>query len=60
MSNEGKIFDCVSVFLVNIQGLTVHKWNEWQEMIEKVKNKIRILMFTETQHKVEKVFFGRL
>ena len=55
---EKTLNDTVSVFLLNIQGLTVHKWNEWQEMICGCKNDIRISMLTETQHKVEKVFFG--
>ena len=55
---EKTLNDTVSVFLLNIQGLTVHKWNEWQEMIGGYENDIRISMLTETQHKFEKVFFG--
>ena len=58
MSNKNKVEDILSVFLMNVQGLTVHKWNEWQEMIEKNNSKIKVSMFTETQHKIEKVFFG--
>ena len=56
MSKRNKVVENVaSVFLVNIQGLTVHKWNEWQEMIGKINGDIKISMLTETQHKVEKV-----
>ena len=54
----GVVESLMSVFLVNVQGLTEHKWNEWQEMIGKMDSSIRVSMFTETQHKVEKVFFG--
>lgn len=48
----------MSVFLLNVRGLTVNKWNEWEEIMNGEKSKVRITMFTETQHKVEKIDFG--
>ena len=60
MSNENVVGDeILSLFLLNAQGLTLHKWNEWQEMIDGMNSSFRISLFTETQHKFEKVFLGK-
>ena len=57
-NKDGVIEEKASVFLVNIRGLTSHKWSEWPAMIGKVNSSMRISMLTETQHKIEKVFLG--
>lgn len=64
MSTNARVADngvkggILRIFLINVRGLTEHKWREWGEMVERDGADIKVSMFTETQHKVERVNFG--